>query len=98
MLTGGGSSAAHALTGTLNGLLPDANVNQVGGVSAVANTSATRARIGNNSGDGTQMSVVHVFQIPPAVLADSTQQFDTHRRSLRARLPHHPHGARQRFL
>ena len=69
--------SAHAVTGTLSGNAADAQANRLAGVNSVAGLTSTHCRIGNNSADDQQMSVVHVFEIPPAILADPTQWFDT---------------------
>lgn len=68
---------AHAVTGTMSGNAADAQANRLAGVNSVAGATSAHCRIGNNSADDQQMSVVHVFEIPPAVLADPTQWFDT---------------------
>jgi len=64
---------AQAGSGTLPSLASDAQVNQLNGVNAVTNATATFASIGGNN--GTQEGVVFVFQIPASILSDPTQQF-----------------------
>ena len=68
---------ALALTGTINGDAADAQVNQVGTVKSVSDQTSTLTRVGNNSSDGKQSCVVHVFQIPSSILSDPTQKFDS---------------------
>jgi hypothetical protein len=72
-----GFSTSHALTGTLNGLTSDGQVGQVGTVKSVVDTTAQHSRIGSSSADAKQLAVIHVFQIPSALLTDHTQRFDT---------------------
>jgi hypothetical protein len=72
-----GFSSAFALTGTINGLAADGQADQVGAVKSVSNLTALHDRVGNNSADGKQTSVIHVFQIPSAILSDPTLRFDT---------------------
>jgi len=69
--------SALAVTGTMSGDAADAQVNRLAGVNSVTGATSGHCRIGNNSADDQQMSVVHVFEIPPAILADPTQWFDT---------------------
>lgn len=69
--------SVRAVTGTLSGLTDDAQANRLAGANSTAGDASSHCRIGNNSADDQQMSVVHVFEIPPAVLADPTQRFDT---------------------
>lgn len=70
VLAGLCSPSVHALTGTINGDIADGQANSDG---TVSNTTATFGRLGADS--GIRHSVVHVFQIPSAVLLDPTQQF-----------------------
>ncbi|MFA6288909.1 MAG: hypothetical protein WC661_16120 [Opitutaceae bacterium] len=63
---------ARALTGTINGNVADGQANSDGTVSA---TTAPYGRLGADA--GIRHSVVHVFQIPSAILTDPTQQFST---------------------
>ncbi|MEO5712828.1 MAG: hypothetical protein ABIT37_05010 [Luteolibacter sp.] len=62
--------SAHAAI--INGNATDGQANSDG---TVTNTSATFGRLGGDA--GIRHSVIHVFQIPAAVLADPTQQFST---------------------
>jgi len=76
-LAGCGVSSALALTGTINSNATDAAVTDLGGVSNVTSQTTTFCKVGNSSADATQLGVVHVFEIPAALLTDATQQFDT---------------------
>ena len=62
--------SAMALTGTINSDVADGQANSDGTVSA---TTATFGRLGADA--GIRHSVIHVFQIPAAILTDPTQQF-----------------------
>ncbi len=64
------SPSARAATGTITGNAADAHANSDG---TVTFQTSTFGRVGADS--GIRHSVVHVFQIPPAILADPTQQF-----------------------
>jgi hypothetical protein len=77
LLAGSGISTAYALTGTINSNAADAAVNDLSGVTSVSGATSTFCKVGNSSGDATQLGVVHVFEIPAALLTDATQQFDT---------------------
>lgn len=69
-IVGIGIPSVFALTGTITGNAADGQANSDGTVSA---TTATYARLGADS--GIRHSVIHVFQIPTAILSDATQQF-----------------------
>ncbi|MEZ0216677.1 MAG: hypothetical protein ACAH89_06070 [Rariglobus sp.] len=60
----------HALTGTITSDSHDAQANSDG---YVTNDMATYGRVGATA--GVRHSLVHVFQIPSAILNDPTQQF-----------------------
>ena len=60
----------HALTGTITSDSHDAQANSDG---YVTNDTATYGRVGATA--GVRHSLVHVFQIPAAILNDPTQQF-----------------------
>lgn len=73
MLLGGAGlflPSARALTGTISSHAADGQANSDGTVSM---TTATFGRLGADA--GIRHSIIHVFQIPPAVLGDPTQQF-----------------------
>lgn len=63
-------SSAQALTGVINGDTADGHANSDG---TVTNTTAAFGRLGADA--GIRHSIIHVFQIPSAVLNDPTQQF-----------------------
>src|SRR5690606_6048241 len=64
--------SVFALSGTITGHPADAQPQANG---TVTNATVSYARVGASG--GLRRSVVHVFQIPGAVLADATQQFAT---------------------
>ena len=82
VLTGCGSPSAQALTGVINSNVADGQANSDGTVTA---TTATFGRIGADA--GIRHSVIHVFQIPPAVLTDPTQQFSTATYTVKTSVP-----------
>ena len=73
----GSTSALAQSSGTLNGLAADAQVNLLSGVASVTDATNANTRVGNNSADGRQQGVVHVFEIPSSILSDATRWFDT---------------------
>jgi hypothetical protein len=74
--------SVQALTGTINSNAADGQANSDGTVTA---TTATFGRIGADA--GIQHSVIHVFQIPSAVLADPTQQFSAATYTVKTSVP-----------
>ncbi len=62
-----------ATSGVITGATSDAQVNNASGTLSVSRLADSYNYIGGTS--GTQTAVIHAFQIPPALLADPTQQF-----------------------
>ncbi len=82
LLAGLGAPSVRALTGTINSNAADGQANSDGTVTA---TTTTFGRIGADA--GIRHSVIHVFQIPSAVLTDPTQQFSAATYSVKTSVP-----------